>query len=173
MISANISLRRGADGDAGALARIGRETFAASFADLYEPADLAAFLAAAYAPEKMAAELADPATAVWLAEAGGEVVGYAVAGPASLPHPAVTDRCGELKRIYVLPRTQGAGLGSRLMDEALAWLERGGPRALWIGVWSGNRGARRLYERLGFAKVGEYYFKVGEALDREFILRRG
>jgi len=59
------------------------------------------------------------------------------------------------------------------MSQALAWLERDGPRRIWIGVWSGNRGARRLYEQLGFAKVGEYYFKVGEAMDREFILRRG
>ena len=64
-------------------------------------------------------------------------------------------------------------VGSRLMAEALRWLERDGSRRIWIGVWSGNRGARRLYERMGFAKVGEYYFKVGEAMDREFILRRG
>jgi len=26
---------------------------------------------------------------------------------------------------------------------------------------------------MGFAKVGEYEFKVGESRDREFILRRG
>ena len=68
---------------------------------------------------------------------------------------------------------QGGGTGSRLIGGALGWLERDGPRRLWIGVWSGNLGARRLYARLGFEKVGEYYFKVGEALDREFILRRG
>ena len=84
----------------------------------------------------------------------------------------MTPECGELKRIYVLPEAQGSGLGSRLMDEAMAWLLRDGPRRLWIGVWSGNRGARRLYERMGFTKVGEYYFSVGQARDREFILRR-
>ena len=58
------------------------------------------------------------------------------------------------------------------MEVALAWLEAEGFSPLWIGVWSGNRGARRLYERMGFTKVGEYYFSVGQARDREFILRR-
>ncbi len=172
-VGATITVRRGAPADAAALADIGRATFMAAFQDLYWPADLAAFLEEAYAPRKMAAELADPATAVWLAEADGEVVGYAVAGPTRLPHPEVTESCGELKRVYLLPLAQGEGLGSALVDRALAWLDRNGPRRLWIGVWSGNRGARRLYERIGFSKVGEYYFQVGQARDREFILRRG
>ncbi len=110
---------------------------------------------------------------MWLAEREGAPIGYALAGPCDLPHSEVTAACGELKRIYLTPAAQGAGLGSRLMTQALDWLERDGPRRIWIGVWSGNRAARRLYERLGFAKVGEYYFKVGEAMDREFILRRG
>jgi len=64
-------------------------------------------------------------------------------------------------------------LGGRLMETALAWLERDGPRRLWIGVWSGNLGAQRLYERAGFRKVGEYGFRVGGSTDHEFILSRG
>ena len=46
-------------------------------------------------------------------------------------------------------------------------------RRLWIGVWSKNFGAQRFYERLGFAKVGEYEFPVGQTRDQEFILSRG
>ena len=53
-----------------------------------------------------------------------------------------------------------------------AWLEKDGPRTLWIGVWSENLGAQRFYARYGFHKVGEYEFPVGETRDREFILRR-
>ncbi|HWU15100.1 MAG TPA: GNAT family N-acetyltransferase, partial [Caulobacter sp.] len=40
-------------------------------------------------------------------------------------------------------------------------------------VWSENFGAQKLYGRLGFEKVGEYHFPVGETRDLEFILRRG
>ncbi len=167
------SIRRAFAADAPALAAIGRATFAGAFGHLYWPEDLEAFLAAAYDVERTRRELEDPRCAVWLAESGAEVVGYAVAGPCDLPHPEVTAACGELKRVYVTQGVQGGGTGSRLVGEALAWLERIGPRRLWIGVWSGNEGARRLYERLGFEKVGEYYFQVGEARDREFIMRRG
>ena len=166
-------IRRALPADAPAVAAIGRATFAGAFGHLYWPSDLEAFLNDAHGLERTARDLADPACAVWLAEAGGAAVGYALAGPCDLPHPEVTPACGELKRIYVAPNAQGGGLGSRLMGEALTWLERHGPRRLWIGVFSGNLGARRLYERLGFEKVGEYYFQVGEARDREFIMRRG
>lgn len=43
---------------------------------------------------------------------------------------------------------------------------------LYIGVWSENFGAQRLYARYGFQPVGEYLFPVGQHRDREFILKR-
>jgi len=167
------TIRRAQTADAEMLVQLSRDTFHAAFADLYWPEDLEAYLATAYGLEKTRRELADPNIAVWLAERDGVAIGYAQAGPCDLPHSEVTATCAELKRIYLAPGAQGGGVGSRLISEAFAWLERDGPRRIWIGVWSGNRGARRLYEHLGFAKVGEYYFKVGEAMDREFVLRRG
>ena len=96
----------------------------------------------------------------------------ALAGPCGLPHAEVTPACGELKRIYLLKAWQNGGLGRRLFAETLDWLQAAGPRAIWIGVWSENFGAQRLYRRRGFEKVGEYGFAVGQTIDREFILRR-
>ncbi len=167
------TIRRAVPADAEALARIGAETFVETFGHMYPPADLAAFLPYAYGLERTRADLADPAKASWLVEADGIVVGYALAGPCDLPHDAVTPACGELKRLYILKAHHGGGTGSRLLATVLAWLEQDGPRPLWIGVWSENFGAQRLYGRMGFEKVGEYEFAVGETLDREFILRRG
>ena len=166
-------IRRAGPADAEALSRIGAETFVETFGHLYPPEDLAAFLEAAYGLDKTRRDLADPAKAAWLVEVDGEAVGHALAGPCDLPHDEVKPDCGELKRLYVLRRLQGDGTGSRLLAETLAWLERNGPRRLWIGVWSENLGAQRLYGRMGFEKVGEYEFAVGRVLDREFILRRG
>ncbi len=57
-----------------------------------------------------------------------------------------------------------------MLADALAWLGAG---PVWVGVWSENHGAQRLYARHGFRRVGEYQFPVGEARDLEFILRRG
>src|SRR5690242_20220304 len=89
------AIRRAMLADAEALVAIGRATFAETFGRLYPPEDLAAFLDEAHSLERAQSDLADPRTAVWLAGAGGEVVGYAVAGPCKLPHPEVTPACGE------------------------------------------------------------------------------
>ena len=166
-------IRRAGVGDAETLSALSAATFCATFAHLYPPADLEAYLEASYAVERSRAQLADPRIATWLMEAGTEAVGYAMAGPCALPHPDVTPACGELKRIYMLPAWQGGGRGSRLLATSLAWLEAVTTGALWIGVWSQNFGAQRLYERMGFVKVGEYDFKVGQSRDQDFILRRG
>lgn len=143
-----------------------------TFAHLYDPADLAAYLAEAYGLERTRADLADPAKASWLVESDGMAIGYALAGPCGLPHDEVTPASGELKRIYFLKNHQGGGLGRRLFAEVIDWLQKDGPRDVWIGVWSENYGAQRFYERHGFEKVGEYGFPVGKTVDREFILRR-
>lgn len=153
-----------------ALAGLARATFSETFGHLYPPADLATFLER-YTAAHFADLIADPAQQVWVARDGAHLVGYAHAGPCSLPHAEVTPTCGEVKRLYVLQSAQKGGLGSALLEVALVWLATPG-RQLWIGVWSENDGAQRLYGRYGFHKVGEYDFIVGETRDREFILRR-
>ena len=166
-------IRRASAADADALAHIGADTFVATFGHLYSAGDLAAFLAESHAPAAYARYLADDAYALWMLEDADNAVGYALAGPANLPHPDLRAGDGELKRLYVDAALQNGGWGAKLFAEALAWLERDGPRTLWISVWSENHGAQRFYARHGFAKAGEYEFPVGEQRDREFIFRRG
>ncbi|MDB5419175.1 MAG: histone acetyltransferase [Phenylobacterium sp.] len=165
-------IRRATPSDADALSAIGARTFADTFGHLYSPKDLQAFLAEAHGAEATRADLADPQKAAWLVEAEGQAIGYAQAGSCGLPHPEVTKACGELKRFYFLQAWQGRGLGAGLFAETMTWLQRNGPRDIWIGVWSENHGAQRFYARHGFEKVGEYGFRVGETVDHEFILRR-
>lgn len=165
-------IRRAGAADAEALSAIGAETFVETFGHLYPPADLEHYLAEAYNLDRTRADLADPAKASWLVEADGRAVGYALAGPCGLPHPDVTPNCGELKRIYFRKAWQAGGLGGRLFDATMAWLQAHGPRTVWIGVWSENHGAQRFYGRWGFEKVGEYGFEVGQTVDREYILKR-
>ena len=167
-----ITLRRATVEDAQRLSTLGARTFTEAFGHLYPPEDLAAFLAEAYAVDRQRTILAHPDYAVWLLEKGGDAVGHVAAGPCGLPHPDVAPGDGEIKRLYLLREVQGAGHGARLMDAAMDWLQREGPRTLWVGVWSENIGAQRFYARYGFGKVGEYLFPVGRTRDLEFILRR-
>lgn len=99
-------------------------------------------------------------------------IGYVTACPAHLPHPNVAPGDGEIQRLYILQGHQGGGRGTALLTTALDWLERDGPRTLWIGVWSENYGAQRFYARHGFEIVGDYSFMVGDHADYELITRR-
>lgn len=166
------AIRRASPCDAEALAAIGADTFVETFGHMYPPQDLEAYLAEAYDVAKTRRDLEDPNQAAWLVEADGQVIGYAQVGPCGLPHPQATPAFGELKRIYFKRGWQGRGVGKALFAEAMAWLQKDGPREVWIGVWSENYGAQRFYGREGFVKIGEYGFKVGGTVDHEFILRR-
>lgn len=172
----DIVLRAALPEDAETLAALGWATFAATFVEgfaiPYAAEDLPGFREREYAPAVYARFLSDPASRVWIAERGGEAVAYAYAGAADLPHADRRAGDGELKRLYVRSDTQGLGLGRRLLEAALGWLDPDRARTVWIGVWSGNLKAQRLYEAYGFTKVGEYGFPVGRVVDREFILRR-
>ena len=168
-----VQIRRATPEDARTLADLGASTFVESFGHLYAPEDLQAFLDESHSQAAYAQGLADPRYALWIAERDdGTAIGYAQAGPCGLPHADVKPGDGELKRLYLTREAQGAGVGARLFEEALRWLERDGPRTLWISVWSENFGAQRFYTRYGFTKAGEYDFIVGRQRDHEFIYRR-
>ncbi len=167
------AIRRATPDDAAALSVLGTQTFVETFAHLYTPADLQAFLDESHSQAAYAKVLADPDYALWIAERDGQAIGYAQAGRCGLPHADVKPEDGELKRLYLLQSAQNGGVGNALFQQALAWLERDGPRTLWISVWSENFGAQRFYERHGFGFVAEYEFIVGEQRDREFMYRRG
>jgi ribosomal protein S18 acetylase RimI-like enzyme len=57
---------------------------------------------------------------------------------------------GKLYDLYVDPGARGAGLGRRLVEDAVARLAAlGAPRVVLMTAWM-NEDARRLFEKLGF-----------------------
>ena len=163
--------------DAQALADLGRQTFidtfVRGFAIPYPARDLATFLDASFNPATITRKMAEPGAAWWVAERDGALLAFANAGPNTLPHPDAGAADMELRRLYVASAAQGLGLGTRLLSLSLDWMQAHGAGPLWIGVWSGNDKAQRLYAAYGFEKAGEYQYPVGAWLDDEFILRRG
>lgn len=57
--------------------------------------------------------------------------------------------------VDVLPDYQGRGWGNALMDAFLRCVKGMGAGGVHLGMVRGNDGARRFYERLGFAVCGE------------------
>ncbi len=157
---------------ADALAALGAASFTEAFGHLYKRDDLEAFLRDNHAPERYRRLIADPQCRIWTAFAGdGALAAYAVARPCALPVKDMPPRAGELSRLYALRAFQGAGLGRRLLEAALAWLDRTFDH-VYLSVYAENHGAMRLYRRYGFETIASYSFMVGDHADPEYLMKR-
>lgn len=166
-------LRAANEADFAAISRLATDSFVAKFAELYRPQDLAVFLAENLSEAAIAAELANPDRLYRLAERDGALVGYCKLGlSCGFPDYARGSRVMELKQLYSAPDAIGGGIGSALMDWAMAEFAARGADEAQLSVYSGNEGAHRFYRRYGFVKVADITFKVGEQLDPEFLFAR-
>ena len=164
------SYRDATHGDAATLDRIFDTSFCDTFAHLYRPEDLNAFLSS-FGVADWEAQLKDPAFACRIAEVHGEPVGYVKLGPLKLPvepeGPALL-----LDQLYILKEHHGAGIGHGLMDWTLEEAQRRGARQLFLTVYVENHRALRFYDRYGFEPVGRYDFMVGNHADEDIIMRK-
>ena len=156
--------------DVDAIDGVFRTSFCDTFAHLYQPADLAAFLGQ-FTPAAWTDELTDLHYALQLAEDDGAAIGYVKLGPSSLPVDAAAGSV-ELRQLYVLTSHLGSGVGASLTDWALAEARRRGASELYLTVYTDNHRARRFYQRYGFEEVGPYTFMVGEHADQDIIMRK-
>ncbi len=81
-----------------------------------------------------------------------------VDGPMAAVHAAEGGGLAlELKRLWVRPEARGAGLGARLMEEALQHCREADAVAVYLDtVPAAMPGAVRMYEAMGFKSVDRY-----------------
>ena len=155
--------------DAALIDTLFRKSFCDTFAHLYRPEDLDAFLGN-LTIEAWEAELANEHYAFQLAEADGVPVGFVKLGPPELP----VERRGsaiEIRQLYLLHEWRGAGVAHALMEWAMEEARVRGAREMYLTVYKDNHRARRFYQRCGFEEVGTYTFMVGEQADEDIIMR--
>lgn len=148
------------------------QTFVDDLAIPYPKDDLALHLERSYGLEATERLIADSSLFLRVAERGGALLGYVLAGSCQLPHPEASAEHGELRRLYVDYTAHGQGVGRELLDAALEWIAASFHGPEWLGVWSGNLKAQAVYQKRGFEKVGEYDYPVGSWTDHEHIYRR-
>ena len=168
-----VILRAALPADAPALAALGRDSFVAKFGTMYRPEDLETFLSDTHAEAVVAREIANPKARYRLAERDGALTGYCKLGlDCGWPDHARGRHTIELKQLYTAAGATGGGIGTVLMDWALAEAHSLGADEIQLSVWSGNGDAQRFYHRYGFAKVADTHFWVGEQRDNEFLFAR-
>jgi GNAT superfamily N-acetyltransferase len=83
---------------------------------------------------------------LWLAERAGQLVG-------SIAIVGREDGAAQLRWFLVHPDARGAGLGRRLIDEALTFCRTAEYRSVYLWTVNGLTAAARLYVAAGFAKT--------------------
>jgi diamine N-acetyltransferase len=153
--------------DAAALADLHRRSFVETFAHLYRPEDLEAFLAQ-LTEEGFRAELLDGQHRIRFAEADGKPVAFVKLGPITLPVEPIRPAL-EFRQLYVLKQWQGAGVAQALSEWAIDQARQRGAEELYLSVFTENHRAKAFYRRYGFTYVGPYKFMVGDQADEDEI----
>lgn len=155
-----IRIRRASPGDARAIANVHVATWRDAYRDLL-PADFLDALSADVRERWWRSELdvTPAARRPWVADSGGEVVGFVSAG-AGRDSDAPAGR-GEVYAIYVLPDCWDRGVGRDLLAHAERDLHELGYSDATLWVLAGNDRARRFYEVAGWAPAGTRRDTIG------------
>ena len=154
------SIRVSPSTDAAALSAVARATFLETFADIIPFADIARRAADEDSEAGMEAMLREGPAWIAAVEETDVPVGYALVSPPDLPSIDTDEGDLELKRIYLMHRFHGQGVGRRLLEAAIAHARERTAGRLLLGVYHANP-TLAWYERQGFAQIGTRRFRVG------------
>lgn len=157
--------------DASLLSVLGIITFYEAYFEQDDPAGLAAYLHESFSPQQMSADLADPNSIFFIAYRNNKAVGYARLIRNSTLECIEGERPVELKRIYLVERVWGTGIGEKLLNHCITEAKRVGHDTLWLGCWQENRRGQRFYEKQGFNKVGTLEFPYGDEVGINDVLQ--
>ncbi len=165
----NLHYRRATDADIPIIARLGADTFIDTFGHLYSTEDLNSFLHEVHSISGVTYDMTIARNSYQLAFDGEIAIGYCKIGSCGLPVPASDRTRNELRQLYVHKKYFGLGVAQNLMNWAMNEFHARQIDDIYLSVWSENLRAQNFYAKYGFAKIGEYKFKVGNQYDHEFI----
>jgi ribosomal protein S18 acetylase RimI-like enzyme len=159
----NTSIRRWLHADLPAIQRLLLDTWLDAYGSFIPRADLIGYLHTQYSQAKLETMLADPDVTGLVAEADGVVLGYA-----KLYHARAEQRF-YVHQLYILPASQGLGLGHRLMACAEERARELGTDRIWLGVMVKNAQAVAWYKKLGFTVTETTPFVMGSTTVDHYI----
>jgi ribosomal protein S18 acetylase RimI-like enzyme len=167
-----LAIRLAGPDDAAAVGAFGERSFRETFGPDNRPEDMDAYCRATYALERQRAELAAPDRVTLLAEADGELAGYAQLREGPVPACIGGPDPIELLRFYVDRQWHGQGIAAALMKQTIAHARRRGRRTLFLAVWERNPRAIAFYRKQGFREVGAQPFQLGQDVQTDRVMER-
>lgn len=107
-----------------------------------------------YSPEAISSQINEKHHQFLLLEQEGTPLGFA-------SYNKLEEAAFKLQKLYVLPETQGMGIGKALLDKVKQLVKEEGASALHLNVNKNNK-AIRFYEKQGFTIYKEEQIPIGQ-----------
>lgn len=158
--------------DAKLIAALGLVTFYEAYFEQDEPGDMANYLFETYSPERIAAEIEDPLSTYLIMFRDRRAVGFAKLQRDSREDGVEGVMTIQLKRIYLVERAWGTGLGAELLNHCVGIATDEGCDSIWLDVWERNERGQRFYAKHGFKQVGTMEFPYGDTVGINLVMER-
>ncbi len=168
----NIKIIKAVPADADLLSVLASTTFYEAYFLQDEPVALAGYINESFNSDSMIQQLNDPASHFYIIYVNGSAAGYAKLLSGSTDPGVKTVKTIELKRIYIVERYWGKGLGEELLEYCIHEAREKHCDSIWLGVWEQNERGRRFYEKHGFIKRGTLDFIYGDTVGINLVLEK-
>jgi ribosomal protein S18 acetylase RimI-like enzyme len=149
-----------------------KETFYEFFAGWNEPANMEAYSAVAFTPQKMLSELSNPNSEFYFALDEDVIVGYIKLNFNDAQTDIQDKDALEVERIYVSGQHHGKYIGKQLLDFAIEIARSKQFDYIWLGVWEHNEKAIAFYKRNGFETFGSHDFMLGDDRQTDLLMKK-
>ncbi|KFY21469.1 hypothetical protein V493_07371 [Pseudogymnoascus sp. VKM F-4281 (FW-2241)] len=158
--------------DVATVAKLGAHVFSVTFGHSVPANELQSFLEESYSVTATENDLKDPMKDMIVASnQDGTIVGFALLTRGSTePCISHVESTIELQRIYVDPAHHGKGVGKLLASKLEDMARKQGFKHIWLGVWEENHNAQKMYEKIGYRRVGSHDFTIGEIVQTDYIM---
>jgi len=178
LVAVPLRIRQPDRGEALALSALGSETFPLACPAYVSTEAIAQFVAVEFDLEAVKARLDNPQEhRYWVAEMGGELVGYTYArvqlGEAEAAQAGIVAGDAYLSKCYVREALHSTGLSGALLEAALTDLAKvGHAPGVCLGTSMYNKRAQKFYKHHGFRRIGKRTFTVGGVENQDVVMRR-
>ncbi|MCP4111422.1 MAG: GNAT family N-acetyltransferase [Desulfobacteraceae bacterium] len=168
----NIRIRPCSVTDLDKLQSIGYETSDETFRPMNTQETMDMYLQEAFSKKQLTAELNNKDCKFYFLYLENELVGYLKINDAPAQSDINDPESIEIERIYVKKAYKGKGLGKKLMNFGLQAAKEMKKNYVWLGVWEKNTDAISFYTKMGFHKAGQHFYRMGEELQTDLIMKK-
>jgi diamine N-acetyltransferase len=170
-MNADFQIRIATPEDYQLVSDIARFTFYETWRHVNTEEDLQLYMSEAFNPEKIKKDLEDAENTFLLEYYNNELIGYVKLRTDRTYDEFKEEKAIEIERIYVKHQYHGLKAGKALMDTCIDIAKKGNYQWLWLGVNDENTKAIDFYKKYGFTIFGTKTFKLGTAIDEDYLMK--